>query len=310
MNLSYLSAAIITMLKRLGILLVVIVFFSGCEDVIEVETPTEPPRLIVNGILRVDENEPFIPVEIRVSQTDNFFGETTVASLESIAIFIEAFDETGATIGSGTSNLTELDEGSGIYVPDPSFSTDQRISTAVLALDPLFTLVITYNGRRYAAQTRYAPAAPIDRIVQGTETLFDDDTTEVIVSFTDDETRDNFYVFDFGLGAFSVTEDQFYQGESFEFSYFYDRELTPGEEITVSILGADQGFYNYMDLLIEQTENNLGVFETPAATARGNVFDITGLDNINVVDNTDRPFDFPLGYFAIVESFSETITIE
>ncbi len=298
------------MIRKLLSLLIFTGTVSSCEDVVDIETPSEPPRLIVNGILNVDENEQFIPIEIRVSRTDGFFGETTVVALESIVIITEFFDEFGLVSATGVSNLTELDEGSGIYVPDPSFTTDQRIPTEVLELNPLFTLIINYDGRRYAAQSRYIPAVPIDQVLQGTETLLDDDATEIVVSFTDDETRDNFYVFDFGLGAFSVTEDQFYQGESFSFSYFYDRELTPGDEITIQILGADQGFYNYINLLIEQTENNLGVFETPRATARGNVFDITGLDNIEIVDNLGRPQDFPLGYFAIVETFQRSLTIE
>ncbi len=298
------------MIRKAILVLIFILIGLACEDVVDIATPSEPPRLIVNGVLNVDATEPFIPIAIRISQTDNFFGETTIVPLESIIIITEFFDEFGLVSATGVSNLTELDVGSGIYVPDPSFTTDQRIPTEVLELDPLFILIITYDGRRYAAQTRYIPSVPIDRLSQGTETLFDDDATEVIVSFTDDATRDDFYVFDFGFGEFSVTEDQFYQGTSFEFSHFYDRELVPGDEITVQILGADQGFYNYINLLIEQTENNLGVFETPRATARGNVFDITGLDNINVVDNLGRPQDFPLGYFAIVETFQGSLTIE
>ena len=75
-------------------------------------------------------------------------------------------------------------------------------------------------------------------------------------------------------------------------------------------MGADQHFYNYMDLIIEQTEQNFGFFETPRATVRGNVFDITDLDNINVVDNTDQPDVFPLGYFAIVQEFKDSLVIQ
>ncbi len=282
----------------------------GCEDVIDIETPSEPPRLIINGILRVDEAEQFVPVEIRVTQTNNFFGATPVTSLESAIIIIETKNERGETIRTNFSNLTDLDKGSGIYVPDPSFMEDQRIPTSILNDDILFTLVITHEGRRYAASTKYVKAVPITTIEQGTETLFDEDSKELIVSFTDDPDADNFYVFDFDFGEFLVTEDQFYQGKPFTFSYFYSKKLEAGQEVTVSILGADQSFYNYVNLLVEQTQNNLGVFETPAATARGNVFDVTGLDNIDVVDNLDRPQAFPLGYFAIVESFNQTFIIE
>jgi hypothetical protein len=65
-----------------------------------------------------------------------------------------------------------------------------------------------------------------------------------------------------------------------------------------------------MDLLIEQTEGQQGPFQTPVATVRGNVFDVTDLDNIENVDNATQPEVFPLGYFAIVQEFTERITIE
>ena len=57
-----------------GILLILL---TGCEDVIDVETPTEEPRLVVDGLIRVDENESFLPIEIKVSLTDNFFDKSS-----------------------------------------------------------------------------------------------------------------------------------------------------------------------------------------------------------------------------------------
>ena len=151
---------------------------------------------------------------------------------------------------------------------------------------------------------------PIDNIEVGDGTLFDDEDTEVIVTFTDDPDRDNFYVFDFGFGEYLTTEDEFYKGQQFQFSYFYDQEFDPGTELEISILGADQSFYNYMDLLIEQTDDDQGIFQTPVATARGNVFEVTGIDNIDLFDNVGRPDEFPLGYFAIVQEYKASVTIE
>ena len=62
--------------------------------------------------------------------------------------------------------------------------------------------------------------------------------------------------------------------------------------------------------MVEQTQDDGGIFETPAATGRGNVFDVTGLDNDILFDNVNRPNDFPLGYFAVVQEFKETIIVE
>lgn len=276
---------------------------------IEVDTPEGDQRLIVDGLIRVDTNEPYIPVEIRVSLTSGFFNETTPTSVESMLIIYELFED-GTVRSTGASNLAETEPGSGIYVPDPNFSSDQRIGIGAADENMRFTLLIEHQGREYAGQTRYVPAVPVDNLAQGTETLFDEDETEIIVTFTDQPDKDNFYVVDFGFGDYLVTEDEFYKGQQFEFSYFYDRTFEPGTELEISILGADRGFYNYMDQLIEQGGESQGPFQTPVATVRGNVFDVTGLDNVDVVDNVGQPDNFPLGYFAIVQEYSSTISTE
>ncbi|MEX0289386.1 MAG: DUF4249 family protein [Flavobacteriaceae bacterium] len=281
----------------------------GCEDVIEVETPSEPPRLVVEGLIRVDRTQPFIPIEVKVSLTDNFFGESPVTSLESIVIIYEELDN-GVIINTESSSLAEVTPGTGIYVPDPNFSSDQRISTALLDRNWVFTLLINHEGRRYLATTTYAPAVPIDSVFQGNGTLFDEDETEAIITFTDNGDRDDFYVFEFGFGDYLVTEDEFYQGQQFQFSWFYDQTFESGREIEISLMGADEQFYNYMDQLIEQAGDLQGPFQTPVATVRGNVFDVTDIDNLDRFDNVDRPNTFPLGYFAIVEEFKSTLTIQ
>jgi len=71
-------------MKKLFPYLVPLLLLVGCEDVVDIEVPTEAPRLIINGIIRVDDlSQPFLPVEIRVSETNSFFEETPVTSLLS-----------------------------------------------------------------------------------------------------------------------------------------------------------------------------------------------------------------------------------
>ena len=294
------------------VLLLLSIFLASCEEVIEVEVPEEEPRLIVEGLLRVDTTQVFVPVEIRLSQTASFFGEILpVTDAEQVVIILSVLDEDGIIIGSGTKFLRQLQAGSGIYEPDPDFDTDQRIRVSTVTENNiLYTLVINWKERRYAAQTTYATSVPIDELALGDGTLFGGDETELIVRITDDPEVDNFYVFDFGFANYLPSEDTFYKGQEFEFSYFYDQKFEPGTVLEVGNLGADRTFYNYMDLLVEQTEGQQGPFQTPITTVRGNVFDVTGLDNQDRFDNADRPEVFPLGYFAIVQEFRAQITVE
>ncbi|QBA63690.1 DUF4249 family protein [Muriicola soli] len=280
----------------------------GCEDVIDVDLPEQDSRLVVDGLIRVDINETYIPIEIRLSLSSNFFEENVPTSAESVLISFEEIED-DIVISQGSSTLAETSPGSGIYIPDPDFSSDQRIPTSFLDRDYLYTLFIRHEGRLYLAQTKYVPTVPINSITQGTGTLFGDNETEVTVNFTDQPDVDNYYLFDFGFGEYLVTEDEFYKGQEFEFSFFYEDSFEPGTVLDISILGTDQTFYNYMDQLIEQSGDGQGPFQTPVTTVRGNVFDVTDLDNINVLDNVDQPEVFPLGYFAIVQEEKGQVTI-
>lgn len=298
------------MLKRTLQIVLLLSLFTSCEDVIELELPTDDNRLVVDGLLRVDKTQQFIDVRLTLRETSNFYEENQATQAESVQIHYGVLNEDNLFENSSTSHLVEEAPGTGVYVPDPNSATDPRIPTTSAEQGMTFVLEVLHKGRHYFAQTLYAPTVPLDNLEQGDGTLFDEDETEIVVTFSDDPNNDNYYIFDFGYGEFLTVEDQFFQGQQFQFSYFYDSSLQPGQEINVSILGATKDFYDYMDLVIEQTTNNNGVFQTPVATVRGNVFDITGLDNIDVLDNVGRPNDYALGYFAVVQEYSRALTIQ
>lgn len=270
----------------------------SCEDVIEVATPAEEPRLTIDALIRVHEDQDQTLVRVKATLTASFFGTIPTTGLTDITISNLGTDPNDSV---GFEILTETPEGSGIY--------QKLIPTTFLTSGELI-LQLTHEGRLYYASTHYVKSVPVDDLVQGVETFFDKDDTEVIVSFTDSPDEENYYVFDFNFGEYLVTEDTFYEGQSFQFSYFYDDALVPGQQIDIHLLGADLGFYNYMNELILQTQEVIGPFDTPAATVRGNIFDVTDLDNSEVKDNVDQPDKFALGYFAVVEEYSASLTIE
>ncbi|MEC7265507.1 MAG: DUF4249 family protein [Bacteroidota bacterium] len=297
-------------MKSFWIYVVVALFFISCEDVIDVELPDVETRLVVGALLKVDKSKEFVDVRVAMKETSSYFEDNQPTQVESAVIYYGRPTRDGLFESLSFSHLVEEEPGTGIYIPNPNFTEDQRIRTAAAQPGITFIMEITHKGRRYYARTDYAPTVPLDNLEQGDDTLFDDEDTEVIVSFTDDPEAQNFYVFDFGFGEFQAVEDQFFNGQPFQFSYFYDSNLNVGQDVTVSIWGATEDFYNYMDLIVEQTVDNLGVFQTPVATVRGNVFDITGLDNIDIFDNVERPNDYALGYFAVSQVYSRTITIQ
>ena len=301
-------------MKRFILTLLTISIIISCEDVIDVELPDNDTRLIVNGVIRVDETQEYLPIEIIVSKSSSFFESNNIAAIESAVIYYGTPNPDAPEIleGGGISNLTELEPGSGKWVPDPTFDSDQRIRVSNINEGDVFQLLLTTSEERYFATTTYVKSVPIESLEQGNQTLFSGDETEVIVTFTDNGERDDFYILDFDFNEYLVTEDEFYQGQTFVFSYFYDSdlELDTDRTINIGLFGADESFYNYMNQIIVQSGGDQGPFQTPTATVRGNITNITGIDNSEVSDNVSRNDNFALGYFAIVQEYKKSIVID
>ncbi len=281
-------------MKKVIFYISLLIFCISCEDVVEIDVPSEEPRLIVDALIRVDPSEVFTLVQVKVRETSSFFEEVVPTGLQQITI-------TNLSENAGEV-LLETSPGSGVY---------EKLMTNEILMSGQLLLQIDFEDEFFIAFADYIPAVPIDSVVQGDETLFDEDETEVIVTFTDTPDRDDYYLFDFDFGNFLATEDTFYQGQQFEFSYFYDEDMLPGQTATISIMGVDQQFYNYMNQLIEQSgEDSFGPFQTPAVTVRGNFINVTEIDNIDNFDNVDMSDNFALGYFAVVGTYTQQITIE
>tara|TARA_R110001583_G_scaffold26557_2_gene95656 strand:+ start:172 stop:978 length:807 start_codon:yes stop_codon:yes gene_type:complete len=264
------------------ILILTLLFISlSCEDVIEVDVPTDTTRLSIDALIRIDTGLSSTRIEVKATETTSFFEEIGPAVLDDIQLM--------STTTNISAELEEQPLGSGIYVINwPTEALTQGE----------YLLNITYNNEQYEATTSFVPTVPFDDLRQGDGSLFSEDETEIVVSYTDEATRDDFYLFDFDFDKYLVSEDTFYQGQSFEFSYFYEDGLEPGRELEISILGTDEAFYNYMNQLIVQSGGDQGPFSTPAATVRGNIVNLTDADNI------------ALGYFALCQEYKETVTIE
>ena len=253
----------------------------GCQDVIDVEVPSESPRLSIDALIRItDITQPLAQIQVRAGLTSSFFEDIKAAQLNDIFITNE---DTGESLSLVSTT------GDGKY-------------TGVWAMEQLthgkLKLTIEYGGQTYVAQTQFVPSVPIDNLAQGDATLFEGTETEVLVTFKDTPDRTDFYLFDFDFNEYLVSEDTFYEGQSFQFSYFYDDKAKPGITVNVALLGVDESFYNYMNQLILQSGGDQGPFQTPVATVKGNIINSTNVDN------------FALGYFAVSQTFTRSLTLE
>lgn len=256
----------------------------SCEDVIDVEVPIGEPRLVVDASFEYYQNETPATLEggVRLTLSAPFF-DSDVTTVSTATVFIT--DLTDDTVFNFVESATL-----GFYESENGNFTPQ--------FDRDYELTVIYDDETYTATTQLIPTVPLDRIEQGDGTLFEGDETEIIIYFTDEAARDDFYLFDFDFNLYLPSEDRFYQGESFNFSYFYE-DMVVGQEATIKILGIDEAYFNYSSLLIEQSDpDGNGPFATPPARIRGNVV------------NTTNPDNFALGYFNLSEADRITFTIE
>ncbi|EZH72023.1 hypothetical protein ATO12_24100 [Aquimarina atlantica] len=270
-------------MKKLIYILIILITSISCEDAIDIEVPNGKQRLVIDASFEyyMDENPVDIEGGVRLTLSAPFFDKET-PTVSDATVFITDLSNNSII------NFTESAE-PGFYTPDSTTFTPEFNTT--------YQLTVIYNSETFIATAQLIPTVPIDNVVQGDNTLFDDET-EIIIFFTDDGTRDDFYLFDFDFSLFLASEDRFYQGEAFNFSYFYE-DMVNGRNVTIKILGIDERYYNYANLLIEQSEQEGGnPFQTPPALLRGNIINTTNIDN------------FALGYFNISEANRFDFTIK
>ncbi len=272
--------------------------FSSCEEVIDVDVPTENPRLSIDALIKIDGQSEMTTARITAKLTNSFFDENTPAQLTRISIVNPDYVPQSAL---DQNELLFEEVASGVY---------EASKNTLFFTQGELRLLIEHDGQSYLALTQYVPAVPIDNIEQGDGSLFSENETEIIVTFTDNGDREDFYLFDFSFNEYLVTEDEFYQGQSFQFSFFYDEGMPTNEALSVSLMGVNEAFYNYMNQLIVQSGGDQGPFQTPAATVRGNIINVTDIDNIGSFDNVGKADNFALGFFAVVQEYKSSITIE
>ncbi len=285
-------------------ILLACIFNQSCQDVVDIESSNEAPRLVFDAVLRFNLETPN-ENRIHVSTTASFFDEIQPSLLDRIQILNE-------TLG-GVSFYAPDTFVPGDYIPgdDNVPNYDEILLLGEPNPEHLQILTFEYLDELYLAFANYAPVPELSSVVQGEDTLFDEDDIEVIITFTDPADITNYYAFQFGETEYITFDDMFFDGQEYTFSYFVDESLVENNQIEIKMFGVDEQFHNYLDQLIDQSEEvDNPFFQIPVSTVRGNILKVEGINNIDTFDNVGRPQEFVLGYFAMVQERSFTLNVE
>ena len=258
--------------------------FTSCEDVIQVDLETAEPRLVIDAALNWVQGTDGSSQFIKLSLSAPFFDSEIPPASGASVVVTDAFNN--------TFNFIE-DANTGIY--------RNNVFTPILNRD--YNLTIIYDNETYIATERLMPVVPIEFVEQINDGGFSGEEIEIKAYYTDPKDIENYYLFEFintshSIQSLEVYDDEFTDGNQI-FAFYSDEELETGNELIIRGLGISERFYEFMNILLQQTDDNSGdPFETQPAAVRGNCINITNPDN------------YPFGYFRASEVSSFTYIVE
>lgn len=271
------------MKKTYIISVLILLFFTNCEKVVDIDVPSIKPKLVIDASFEVnfDENPITANTVVKLRLSADYF-EETIPTVTNATVFL--------TNLTNNSVINFLDaDADGNYEPISNFIPEDNIE---------YQLTVVYENETYNGVATKIKSTPITNVVQGDKTLFSGEEIELKISFSDNVATQNYYLFNIDIYNFITIEDRFFNGTAYNFSYFYeDENIEFPKNIAVKFAGITKEYFNYFRILQNQSgENGGGPFQSPPSSLLGNMI------------NTTNKANFPLGYFHISET--DTFNIE
>ena len=266
-------------------LLVLFLSLTSCEKVIDVDLTTADPKLVIGGSIQWKNDTDGSEQSIRLSTTTDYFS-TTIPPV------------TGALVTIINNNSNQLftfleEEKPGLY----------RCHDFVPIIGDSYTLTVTHDNEVYTATEKLLNTPIIKRVEQKNDGGILGDDIEIKFFFDDIVNETNYYFLRIDdpykvIPEYGVLEDRFFQNNEM-FSLYFSEDLKPGDTLTFTLNSITLNYYNYMNILLEQTgSGGAGPFGTPTSTVRGNIINQTNFSN------------FALGYFRLSKTETKSYIIQ
>ena len=262
------------MLRKIFIILILL-FFSSCEEVVDIDLNYSDDRLVIEGYLNLIKENSKIEQQIILSKTTPYYEDETIPA-------------NGAKVQI-------IDYNNNIYQFEERDNTGRyyALETVPLKLGTNYTLQIQYENQDYIATEKLNQVAPIYKIEQDSIPLFGEIATQIKAFSMDAENEENYSYFEFlsetkDIKEYNVYRDDFSNGSEY-YGILLNRRLKKGDSIRLRQYSLSKTAYQYWYLLILQNTQQGGPFQTNPANLNGNIINIT------------RPENNPVGYFRVSE---------
>lgn len=267
---------------RYIVLLLIAIFTTSCEDVVDVDLNTAPPKLVIDASIIWQKGTLGNEQRIKLTTTTGYY-ETAIPPASGATVFITDSNNTVFT-------FTEYQQSGEYFCANflPVLNTD-------------YVLTVVYKNETYTAKETLKPAPRIERFEQRNDGGFSGDEIEIKIFYNDNGATEDYYLTRYkpsftAIPSFDSVSDEFFQGNQI-FAFYSHEDLKSGDTLDFSILGISKTYYNYMNVLAGIVGSG-GPFQTPPATLRGNVVNTTNFDN------------YSLGYFNVSEMDSKQYLVE
>lgn len=257
-------------MKKFSFVLLMLVFTS-CEEVIDVELDESSPRLVIEASLLWNVDTEENTQIIKLTTTAPYFQEEVPPAKGAT---VSVITETGREF-----NFKEVEDGIFRY---ENFSA---------LFDVEHQLLVTYKNEIYTATEKLVPVPQLELVEQEIGGFTGDDY-EFKVYYQDPPDMENYYLFRYinERASLQIYDDEFTNG-SRTFAFFSDEDANAGDVVGFQIQGIPRGFYEYLFILRSQSGgSNGGPFQTQPSIVRGNIV------------NTTNPENFAFGYFRLSET--------
>ncbi len=273
-------------IKYITIIFINVVYIA-CQDVVDVDVPEEPPRLVI---------------EASIDWEKGTAGNEQIVKLSTSTPYFEALIN---TIVTGASVKVTRDSDQMEFIFQDQNDGTYKASNFVAELNSDYTLEVIYNNETYIARETLMPVTNIDDVVQSLEGGFDDEVIDVTIYFQDPIDEENYYLIkwfrhgDLFKGLNDIS-DEFINGNLIDvfIENEDEKEFVPGDVLDIDLLGISEQYHNYIRLLIEQYDSGADPYSTTPAAIKGNCV------------NLNNPDNFAFGYFRLTEVDRVTYTIQ
>ncbi len=265
-------------------LVITMIFFVSCEEVIDVDLNTAAPRLVIDAAINWQKGTNGASQKIILSTTTDFYSNI-IPKVSGANVSIKS-----------SSNLNY------IFTEIPN-TGEYQCTTFKPIINESYTLTVVYKSETYTATETLQSVTPISKIEQKNNGGFSGKDFELQVFFLD-PTDKNFYMVKFfpdikKTPNYSIGNDDFTNGNENSWQYS-DEDLKVGSKIAITHYGVSELYYNYMSKIISISSSSGGgsPFQTPPATVRGNIINKSNIDN------------YALGFFSLSEVDFKDYTIQ